>query len=389
MATIRSREESQSEEKKLIAEIEKKHGKTVQQLCAERDKRMTDAIQLRVPDRVPVAMNAGVFAARYAGLTASSQYYNLAAYREACKKALLDFEPDSGMTALGASSGLELELLGTKHRRWPGGDLPDDGNYQFVEGEYMKADEYDAFLADPSDFVFRFFLPRTHGTLAPLAKLSPFSTMVSGQPPAGILDIFIRPEFREMAEKLSKAAAEHQKVAKASAEFAAEAERLGFPSQRQRGNATGGAPFDTISDFLRGMRGVMIDMYRCPDKLLAACDRILQLRIQRSTPANPKVKGELVMGGGGALHRGSTGFMSIKQFEKFYWPGLKKAVNTAVDLGYTTSSFCEGIWDDRLEYWLEVPKGGALLRFEKTTCSKPRRSWAVTTASRGAFLPHC
>ena len=25
-----------------------------------------------------------------------------------------------------------------------------------------------------------------------------------------------------------------------------------------------GAPFDVVSDFLRGMRGAMLDMYRCP-----------------------------------------------------------------------------------------------------------------------------
>jgi hypothetical protein len=30
--------------------------------------------------------------------------------------------------------------------------------YQFVEGEYMKAEEYDLFLMDPSDFIIRYYL---------------------------------------------------------------------------------------------------------------------------------------------------------------------------------------------------------------------------------------
>ena len=150
------------------------------------------------------------------------------------------------------------------------------------------------------------------------------------------------------------------------------AERLGFASQRQSGATPGGAPFDAVSDFLRGMRGAMIDMYRCPDKLLAACDKILEWRIERSKPANPEVEGAMVRGGGAPLHRGSDGFMSIEQYERFYWPGLKKAVMAAVDLGYTTSSFCEGIWDERLEYWLEIPKGKATLRFEKTDMFKAK-----------------
>ncbi|MEE8413681.1 MAG: uroporphyrinogen decarboxylase family protein, partial [Dehalococcoidales bacterium] len=183
----------------------------------------------------------------------------------------------------------------------------------------------------------------------------------------------IKPEFRELAEKLTQAAEEQQRWAKESTDFGAKAERLGFAAQQQRlGNTPGGAPFDAVSDFLRGMRGTMLDMYRCPDKLLAVCDKILEWRIERSTPANPEVKGDLVRGGGAPLHRGSDGFMSIKQFEKFYWPGLKKALMVAIDLGYTTSSFCEGVWDERLEYWLEIPRGKAILRFERTDMFKAK-----------------
>ena len=44
--------------------------------------------------------------------------------------------------------------------RWPGGDLPDDAPFQFVEGEYIKADEVDQFLADPNGFTLRTILPR-------------------------------------------------------------------------------------------------------------------------------------------------------------------------------------------------------------------------------------
>jgi hypothetical protein len=70
--------------KKLREEIERKHGKSVEQLCEEREKRVTDAIELRVPDRVPVNIQTSVFSARYAGLPLSAMYYDHAAYREAC-----------------------------------------------------------------------------------------------------------------------------------------------------------------------------------------------------------------------------------------------------------------------------------------------------------------
>jgi hypothetical protein len=43
--------------------------KTPEQLYEEREKRVNDVIQLKVPDRVPVMSLFGFFQARYAGIT--------------------------------------------------------------------------------------------------------------------------------------------------------------------------------------------------------------------------------------------------------------------------------------------------------------------------------
>lgn len=352
-------------EKTLKEQIEKKHGKTVEQLYEEREKRVRDAIELRVPDRVPVTVGTGVFAARYAGLTASVMYYDHAAYREACKKVLLDFEPDTGAATMATNSGLVMEILDTRHQRWPGGNLPANIPYQFVEGEYMKQDEYDLFLNDPSDFIMRTYLPRIYRVLAPLSKLPPFRTIIGGTGFIALLGFLNRPEFQQLAKTLHQAAQEQEKVRKEGADFAEEMARLGFPSQQQQGGGIGNAPFDTIADQLRGMRGAMLDMFRCPDKLLAACDKILEWRIAQATPANPKTRGNPKRQGM-PLHRGSDGFMSIKQFEKFYWPTLKKAILKNIELGYVAAPFWEGIWNDRLEYLLELPKGKVVFFCELT-----------------------
>lgn len=375
MATVPIKEKLQEENaKRLKDEIEKKHGKTVEQLYDERDKRVRDAIELRQPDRVPVTLITGLFAARYAGLKASAMYYDHVAYREACKKTILDFEPDTG-TAMGlVNSGLVFELLAPKHQRWPGGTLPDDVAYQFVEGEYMKAEEYDLLLSDPSDFIFRCYLPRIYGVLEPLAKLPPIRNMVGGLGFTALLGMFTRPEFIDLAKRLNKAGLEQEKLAKMSAGLASELEGLGFPSQFGLGGRGGGimsAPFDTISDHLRGMRGTMIDMYRCPDKLLEACDKILDWRIAQAAPTKPDARGNRSRAGM-PLHRGSDGFMSLKDFERFYWPTLKKAMLHNIEIGYIAAPFCEGIWDDRLEYLRELPKGKAVCMFEKTDMFKAK-----------------
>lgn len=366
MATVKSRKEILTENQRLKEEIEKRHGKTVEELCAEREKRVRDAIELREPDRVPVTVGTGIFAARYAGLTASAMYYDHTAFREATKKMLLEFEPDIGQAGGGrGDSGLVFELLDMKDHRWPGGDLPLDVSWQFVEGEYMKADEYDLFLDDPSDFFLRYHLPRVYGIFAPLSKLPPLKTL-PGREFRTILHLFASPEFRRLGENLYKAALEVERLAKEGAEFAKEMASLGYPSQGGGGGRTmGQAPFDTISDLLRGMRETMLDMYRRPDKLLAALDKILEWRRAQAAPVTPDPKGN-PRRAGMTLHRGSDGFMSLKQFETFYWPTLKEAGLTNIELGFIFSPFCEGVWDDRLEYWLEFPKGKLLLNLERT-----------------------
>jgi hypothetical protein len=357
--------ELQKKVSRLKDEIEKKHGKTVGQLYAERQKRIYDTVMLRMPDRIPVGIQTGAFSCRYAGLPLSAMYYDHFTYWEACIDSVVDIDPDMGGMMLLGESGLLNELLDIRTQRWPGGNLPDDVPYQFVEGEYMKPEEYDLLLSDPSDFVIRYFLPRIYGALEPLAKLPPFRTMAGGGFLGGILGVLASPEFRALGEKIIQANAEQERIMKMMGGIGAIEAQLGYPSQFGFGMGIGGAPFDVISDFLRGMRGAMLDMYRCPDKLLAVCEMVQEWQFTRATPAIPDAQGNpprLFM----ALHRGSDGFMSKKQFEKFYWPGLKKTLIKAVDLGYIVAPVFEGVWDERLEYLLELPKGKVTFWSERT-----------------------
>ena len=81
------------------------------------------------------------------------------------------------------------------------------------------------------------------------------------------------------------------------------------------------APFDILSDFMRDMKGRLLDLHRDPDQLLEAIDKIRRMMTQE-TIANCKATGmnyTLSM-----LHRASDGFLSIEQFERFYWSSLKQ-----------------------------------------------------------------
>ncbi|MFC1949569.1 uroporphyrinogen decarboxylase family protein [Chloroflexota bacterium] len=365
MANIRSQEELLEEEKRLREEIEKKHGKTPEQLYEERAKRIWDTVQLKEPDRVPVVLGGTLFAARYGGLDFASAYYDPIAWKQAYIKMMMDFEPDAYGTAGVMDSGLVLEAMDPKETLWPGGPLPPDAPYQFVEMEIMKGDEYDLFLSDPSDFMLRYYLPRLYGTLAPLSKLAPLRNLAGFAGFTAILDMFTDPEFKELAEKLNKAGQEQAKWRKVMGNWREELASLGFPPAQGMGGA-GGAPFEQISSRLRGMRGAMLDIYQRPEKVLAASEMIQGWNLSRAVPPDLTKRGNPRLGGGGGILRGAEGFISKKHFETFYWPFLKKALLASFDLGYVCSIFCEGRCDDRLEYFLELPKGKLVLRFAET-----------------------
>jgi len=339
--------------------------KSPEQLYEEREKRIGDAIQLKVPDRVPVLLGFGYFPAKYAGITCEAAYYDPAKWRWASRKTVLDFEPDFYRAAIGAFSGLALEALNTKQMKWPGHGVPPDHCHQFVEGEYMKENEYDALLSDPSDFAMRTYLPRVFGSLAPFEKLPPLKTLSFGSATT-LISQLATPGFAEAFDLLLRAANEAAKWSSAASSFDDEMMSLGFPCHAR---ALSQAPFDVVSDYLRGMRGTMIDMYRQPDKLIQTCEMLLPMLVERaSADASKGASGRVFI----PLHRGADGFMSLKQFETFYWPTLKRLILALVERGLTPSPFFEGDYTTRLEHLGELPKGRVLCHFDVTDMSRAK-----------------
>ena len=357
---ISTKETHEEQTKRLRDEIEKKTGKTAEQLYEEREKRIRDAIQLREPDRVPVGLAMGNFPGIYAGLDMSAVFYDQVAWREATRKAILDFEPDLYTGGDGAQAGAALEVLDPTNMRWPGYNLPTTVSRQVIEAELMKEDEYDLFLSDPSDFILRYYLPRSFRALEPLAALPSLTDRFTGFP--AMTPIFTRAEFQELGRALLKAGEEQDKVRQAMSalgDFQEEMASLGFPPRSHSGGISG-LPFDVISQNLRGMQGTMADMYRRPDKLLAACDKILEWQVKRAVHADPRKRGNpkrIHI----HIHRGQDSLMSRKHFETFYWPYMKKVILTNLALGYVSLISFEGSYDSRVEYLLELTKGSAVV----------------------------
>jgi hypothetical protein len=333
-------------------------GKTPQQLYNERLKRVEDAIQLKIPDRVPVSLSLGYFPAKYTGITCRDAFYNPAKWKEACIKTVVDFAPDAYI-GMGSDSGYAMEALDFKQMVWPGHGTSPNHTHQFVEGEYMKADEYDAFLADPTGFILNTYLPRVCGNLESLQMLPNLSIMLFS--PTMILSM---PGFDNAIEALLKA---RQALSQRNTEIgslAQELQQLGFPTFA---SAATFAPFDVVSDRLRGMRGSMLDMFRQPEKRNQASEKLLPVMLGLAVAMGKMSGNSRVFI---PLHRGADGFMSLRQFEEFYWPTLKGLMLGLIDAGLTPCPFIEGDYTSRLEHFLELPRGKVLGYFDASDIFK-------------------
>ncbi|MBI2850512.1 MAG: hypothetical protein HYX80_05650 [Chloroflexi bacterium] len=318
--------------------------------------RLIDAIRLREGSGVPVTPFLGEFPAAYCGYTQKDMMYDVDKSIDAATRCTLEFDFDA-KTPAAAPQGRVWEILENKQRKWPGDGLPDNGSSQFIEGEYMKAEEYDAFIQDETDFRWRAYLPRIWGAAAPLTKL---------QLSAANINQFGLPEVEAALNKLIQAGKEARKWEGKVAAANRKLTELGYPDLRAIGGPPGGAPFDNIGDNLRGQRGIALDMYKRPEKLLEAINLITTKRLQRirQSKENLKLGGSPIIGF--ALHKGADGFMSDKQFRTFYWPSLRQVILALVEDGYVPELRTQGSYNSRLEAVRDLPKASVIWHFYLT-----------------------
>ncbi len=342
--------------------------KTPEKLYQEREKRVTDAIRLTIPDQVPISTIFGYFPAKYAGITCQEAFYDYDKWLAAYKKTILDFKPDVAHLQP-FFPGSVLEYLDVKEFKWPGYGVSPYHSHQSVEGEWMKSDEYDALLTDISDFMLRTYLPRRYGALESLRLLPPLSSAMFGY--RAVTQAMMIPEVTSALEMFLKASKELSRWNSQIGEpglvkFSHEIENLGFPIFTQ---SHAPVPFDMISDHLRGLKGVMVDMYRQPDKLIAACEKVLPIILERAIAAakrsgNPRI---FIV-----LHNGADSFMSLKQFDTFFWPTFKRLILGLIGQDLTPCIFFNGDCTSRIEHLLELPRGKVLIHFEKTDIYKAK-----------------
>jgi uroporphyrinogen-III decarboxylase len=316
------------------------------------------------------------FPALYAGTDFHTVMYDYDKLYRAWKKFLNDFDMDSVVGPGLVYPGRVFDIVDYKLYAWPGHGLPLSATgHQFVEGEYMMADEYGALLADPSDYAWRVFLPRAIGSLAPFRKLPPLTSLLGR--PQGLLMVAGQPDIQAAFQSLADAGQEMAGYQQIIMKFSREAQAAGFPSIR---GGVAMAPFDTLSDAMRGTKGIIMDMYRRSDMVLQAVDLIADFAIKNTIESLNAMGGIMVSF---PLHKGDDTFMSDAQFEKFYWPSLKKVILALIEEGIMVSIFAEGKYNNRLEQVKDLPAGWILWHFDQTDMARAKKVLGNTQCLTG------
>ena len=282
--------------------------------------RFRDVIELKkAPDRVPIVLNCTFMPADLYGVDPYDLMYDLKVLMDTFRRFLVDYRPDYYFTPLIIGSGKVLEILDCKQVAWPGHGVSKHQGYQYIEGEYMRDEEYRALIDDPTDFWLRGYMPRVFGALEPLSRISAFTdlweiVLVTGQMiPFGV------PDVQAALTALLEAGREALAYIEQVGPFEGEARGMGFAS------AAGG-----IS----------------------------------TGQANPLVFMP--------LHKGADGFMSDEQFRTFYWPSLKAVCLGLIEEGCVPYLFCEGGYESRLEYLAELPPGTTFCHFDHTNMARAK-----------------
>jgi len=314
----------------------------MEQLYAERLNRYVTAMRNEKPDRIPIRPFVAEFTAKYAGYTCQEVVHDFEKAFAAARKCAADFDWDAVVgNMVYVWTGL-TQAIGLKYYGVPGIDVPPDTGFQYREPPedeaFMKPDEYDQLIEDPTGFLFNVWLPRVSADVSPMGEPTSYRNNLSFLK-GGMAMLLYFTGFGKQNELLR--------------------------SESGTVSAISGilkAPFDIIADKLRGYIGLTMDLFERPDKVLAACEAMMpHLTHVAISGADPDKNVPI----GFWMHRGCVPFVSQEHFDKFYWPTLKPIIEEIWANGHQVLFYAEGDWNAHLKSFAELPDGAIVYHVDK------------------------
>jgi hypothetical protein len=343
--------------------------------------RIIDLVEHRTPDRMPILFYATFWLAKYGNISCKELMYDYDKTKAIAERAICEFDPEAyAPLVMLTASGRSLEALGYKQLQWPGHGVGDNQPFQYLDREYMKAEEFDEFLFDPTGFYLRTYLPRVASAFEGFEELPSFPGLHYFRL-INAMRSFANPRLQQALEKVSKAAEEVERFYQHHVDFTNRMTTLGYPLSNG-GNSV--APYDFIADYFRGARAMMTDLYRNKNKLLELLDKSAVF-LARMTIANARASGNpIVMI---PVHWAPDAFMSDKQFREFWWPSFRRMLQNLIDANLIPMPLWEADCTKRLEIIRDVPPGKCIYWFERTDMVKAFEVLGEVVALRGNLSP--
>jgi uroporphyrinogen-III decarboxylase len=314
----------------------------MEQLYRQRLDRYVKAMRNEKPDRIPIRPFVAEFTAKYAGYTVQEVTQDYQKAFAAARRCAADFDWDAVVANMVYGwSGL-TQAVGLKYYAMPGVEAPPDTGFQYLEPPeneaWMRSNEYDLLIEDPTGYLFNVWLPRVSRDVSPPGQPTSLRNNLS----------FLKGGMAMLAYFNG---------------FGGQAAALRTESGTV--SAISGilkAPFDILADKLRGYMGLCMDVFRQPDKVTAACEALAPHLLHVAlSGADPKKNVPI----GLWLHRGCVPFLSPSQFEKFYWPTLKWIIEQLWARGHQTLFYAEGEWNPNLRWIAQLPERSIVYHIDK------------------------
>ncbi len=311
-------------------------------LYRQRLNRYLTAMRNEKPDMVPIRPFVAEFTARYAGFTCQEVTHDYNKAFIAVRRCAADFDWDAVVSNMVyVWTGL-TQAIGLTYYGVPGIDVPPDTGFQYREpGEdnaFMKADEYDALIDDPTAFLYNTWLPRVSADIRPMDAHTSYRNNLALVKGAMAMDAY----FGAFGPHVDLLRRECGTVSAIAGIFK--------------------APFDILADKLRGYIGLTMDMVQQPDKVLKACEALMpHLYNVARTSSDPNHQVPI----GYWMHRGCIPFVSKGQFESHYWPTTKPIIEELWRQGHQTLFYAEGDWGHHLDSFAELPDASIVYHVDR------------------------
>jgi len=314
----------------------------MEQLYQERLTRYVTALRNEKPDKIPIRPFVAEFTAQYAGLTCQQVAHDYTLAFEAAVKCAREFDWDAVVANMVyVWTGL-TQAAGLRYYGIPGIGIPPTVGFNYIEPPedqaFMRADEYDALIDDPTGFLYNVWLPRVSTEVARPGQPATYRNQIALVKSGMALLAY----FHAFGPQVARLRAECGTVSAIAGIFK--------------------APFDIIGDKLRGYVGLTMDMHTQPGKVLQACEALMPHLVHAGlTTADPAKQVPI----GFWMHRGCVPFVNPRQFASHYWPTLKPCIEEFWRHGHQTMFYAEGKWDFHLDDFATLPERSILYHVDQ------------------------